>query len=537
MGPSGRGMQSAYFSAQAGGMKTQGGSSGNSRPTERSADNFDKHADDMKYNMGDEEWAPVVLPLEDEAITAATAAAADSKPTSAVKPEGRSAAKGKTKRVRVVGEEEDAAASPEEDVKVKQELGELSASFAAAQLIPSFETDPQMPATALDKLYLLQFPPVLPKFDMDSLPTMRRDPMTGELVLSNEDEEEAEAAGDAGVEDKKPAAAASKGNTDTATKVAEGCIGKLQVYRSGRMKLQMGEVCMDVSSLSNTSFLQQVVAVDVQHAQSFVMGQVAGKFALALLSLLAASVNADIVAQDVSAAMVTLVNAVRALNGVASYTVNSDLTASCQEHAKDMATRNFMDHTGSDGSTPVDRAHRHGYTSSFISENIAFGQTTIQQVMADWVKSPGHFANLIRADSTEMGAAVATSASGVKYWSQCFGSRNPRVAGPQPASPPPAAPAPEAAPRPVVKAVAAPKPAPRPVFVKLVEAPPPPPPATTTTTMARSTTTTTTTTTTLAAAATTTDPSTYTTTAPTPAPTRRPRRCHRRKHRAHVSHA
>ncbi|MGH8249301.1 MAG: CAP domain-containing protein [Steroidobacteraceae bacterium] len=93
-------------------------------------------------------------------------------------------------------------------------------------------------------------------------------------------------------------------------------------------------------------------------------------------------------------------------------------------HARDMAGRSSLSHVGHDGSTPAERATRAGYRWRAVGENIAAGQTTAEQVVADWVKSARHCANLMDADFTEMGVAYAVearSSAGI-YWAQMFGT-------------------------------------------------------------------------------------------------------------------
>ncbi len=45
--------------------------------------------------------------------------------------------------------------------------------------------------------------------------------------------------------------------------------------------------------------------------------------------------------------------------------------------------------------------------------------------MAGWLSSPGHCANIMSADFTEMGAAhaIERSSTSTIYWTQVFGSR------------------------------------------------------------------------------------------------------------------
>jgi uncharacterized protein YkwD len=93
-------------------------------------------------------------------------------------------------------------------------------------------------------------------------------------------------------------------------------------------------------------------------------------------------------------------------------------------HARDMAGRSSLSHAGRDGSTAGERATSAGYRWRLIGENIAAGQPTPEQVVADWVKSPHHCANLMSTEYSEMGVAFAVephSVSGI-YWTQLFAS-------------------------------------------------------------------------------------------------------------------
>ena len=95
-----------------------------------------------------------------------------------------------------------------------------------------------------------------------------------------------------------------------------------------------------------------------------------------------------------------------------------------REHAEDMAHYNYFSHNGRDGSTPAERVLRMGYKFRATGENIAAGQSTPEDAVAGWIKSPPHCANLMNPAYTEMGVAFAVdrnSELGV-YWAQDFGA-------------------------------------------------------------------------------------------------------------------
>lgn len=95
---------------------------------------------------------------------------------------------------------------------------------------------------------------------------------------------------------------------------------------------------------------------------------------------------------------------------------NGRLEAAAAQHTGDMAARDFFGHEGSDGSRPGDRATRAGYPWRVVGENIARYQTTVPEVVGDWVESPGHCRTLMDPRFTEMGAA-----SDAGFWTQLFG--------------------------------------------------------------------------------------------------------------------
>jgi len=104
---------------------------------------------------------------------------------------------------------------------------------------------------------------------------------------------------------------------------------------------------------------------------------------------------------------------------------NDAITQAAVAHSDDMVTRNFFDHTGSDGSSPGDRMTAAGYAWRGWGENIAAGQGSVAEVVDGWMKSDGHCANLMNAAYKDIGVAcVAGNASTTyrTYWTQDFGT-------------------------------------------------------------------------------------------------------------------
>ena len=103
--------------------------------------------------------------------------------------------------------------------------------------------------------------------------------------------------------------------------------------------------------------------------------------------------------------------------------VSRKLTDAAGAHARDMARRNYFEHQGSDGSQPRDRVKRAGYAFRLTGENIALGPESAEEVVAGWLHSPGHCANIMDSRFRDIGVGVATGAKrGQIYWVQEFGS-------------------------------------------------------------------------------------------------------------------
>lgn len=103
---------------------------------------------------------------------------------------------------------------------------------------------------------------------------------------------------------------------------------------------------------------------------------------------------------------------------------NATLAGAAQEHSRAMANQSFLDHKDRDGRMPGDRAELAGYAGQQIGENIAAGQDTPRKVVDGWLASPGHCANLMNPQFSELGAGYAVdpkSDAGI-YWTAMFGA-------------------------------------------------------------------------------------------------------------------
>jgi uncharacterized protein YkwD len=97
--------------------------------------------------------------------------------------------------------------------------------------------------------------------------------------------------------------------------------------------------------------------------------------------------------------------------------MNGALRCAARNHSMDMRERDYFDHYTPEGLGPADRLDDAGYSGSAWAENVAWGYWTPEAVVAGWMSSPGHCANLMRAHFTETGVGYYEG----DLWTQTFG--------------------------------------------------------------------------------------------------------------------
>lgn len=114
-------------------------------------------------------------------------------------------------------------------------------------------------------------------------------------------------------------------------------------------------------------------------------------------------------------------NQERAARNISPLVMNAKLNAAAQKHANWMAANRKMSHD-QNGVPFTTRLTAEGYHFWSAGENIAMGQPTVQAVMTAWMNSPGHRANILKAQYREAGFGIAT-ADGRVYWCVDFGAQ------------------------------------------------------------------------------------------------------------------
>lgn len=125
-------------------------------------------------------------------------------------------------------------------------------------------------------------------------------------------------------------------------------------------------------------------------------------------------------AKSTAEEMLEEVNGYRRSAGLKELTLSEDLTKVAQTKAEDMRDRQYFDHTSPTYGSPFDMMKKFGIGFRTAGENIAMGQESVEEVMVDWMLSPGHRANILNGKYTQLGVGYCTDASGNTYWVQMF---------------------------------------------------------------------------------------------------------------------
>lgn len=116
--------------------------------------------------------------------------------------------------------------------------------------------------------------------------------------------------------------------------------------------------------------------------------------------------------------VIDLVNAQRAQSGLAPVSTNNSISTEALVRAQEIEST--FSHTRPDGSSFYTALTQYAVPYSGAGENIAYGQSTPEQVMQSWMNSSGHRANILNANYTTIGVGCYQNAAGVFYWVQSF---------------------------------------------------------------------------------------------------------------------
>jgi uncharacterized protein YkwD len=170
--------------------------------------------------------------------------------------------------------------------------------------------------------------------------------------------------------------------------------------------------------------MERIFSIDGFACAKRVLALVSCIVALASLTVAPAAAQGptDEQYQALETRLVELVNEERLKVGHDPLVRSDRLNHAAWRYSWDMALNNAWSHLGSDNRWTEDRIADEGYLFSKFGENIFRGAGTAEEAMAWWKTSPGHWANILDPEFTEIGVALAYNADSESgyYWTQVF---------------------------------------------------------------------------------------------------------------------
>lgn len=110
-------------------------------------------------------------------------------------------------------------------------------------------------------------------------------------------------------------------------------------------------------------------------------------------------------APEVEDTLLQLANKERLARGLNALSPHSQLHRAALGHSHDMAQHRFLAHDSPTSGTPADRTLKAGIRSGLVLENVGKGPRA-ELIHQGWMQSPGHQANLLNPDVTDIGVAA-----------------------------------------------------------------------------------------------------------------------------------
>ena len=141
---------------------------------------------------------------------------------------------------------------------------------------------------------------------------------------------------------------------------------------------------------------------------------------LALLSTTAGAANTlhqDDTIYDTEWSVLRLTNQHRMSLGLSPLSTTADLQMVANQRAKELTALTQLAHIRPDGSSWVTVLSDYSLRYNYAAENIAMGYSTPEAVVAAWMNSEGHRANILSANYTTLGVGYVEDGG---YWTQWF---------------------------------------------------------------------------------------------------------------------
>lgn len=116
------------------------------------------------------------------------------------------------------------------------------------------------------------------------------------------------------------------------------------------------------------------------------------------------------------AAVVAAMNVERAARHLPPLREDSRLDAAAGDRVRDMLTFRYWAHVAPDGRSPFDVFTPRGYVFLSAAENLAAGYDSLERLIAGWMGSRGHRANILSAEYEDCGVAILEGNSEHPSW-------------------------------------------------------------------------------------------------------------------------
>lgn len=116
------------------------------------------------------------------------------------------------------------------------------------------------------------------------------------------------------------------------------------------------------------------------------------------------------------------VNSLRQAKGAMPLQLDPFLTAAAATHSRDMSVQNRPWHFGSDGSSPLDRVQRTGYSGMMLGELISETYETELETLAAWMGEADTRGVILDPQATNLGFAWYQEPSGKLWWTLLTGN-------------------------------------------------------------------------------------------------------------------
>lgn len=115
-------------------------------------------------------------------------------------------------------------------------------------------------------------------------------------------------------------------------------------------------------------------------------------------------------------------NSLRGAKGLPPLAFNAALNAAAATHSRDMSVQNRPWHFGSDGSSPLDRVQRAGYTGRLVGELISETFETELETLSAWMAQPDTRDVIMDPTAREIGFAWFQEPNGKIWWTLVTGA-------------------------------------------------------------------------------------------------------------------